>query len=109
VTCVLKSKPVYIFLPLDMVDEPVDAGRLDTPLDLSPPRDADVEEEVVAKTLEAIYNAKNPMILADVLTARFHCTPEVRQLVDITQFPVLSNLARINLVFHHELGKRHPE
>jgi pyruvate decarboxylase len=96
VTCVLKSKPVYIFLPLDMVDEPVDASRLDTPLDLSPPRNDDVEEEVVTKTLEAVYNAKNPMILADLLTARFHCTPEVRQLVDITQFPVLSNFTRIN-------------
>jgi pyruvate decarboxylase len=92
-----------------MVDEPVDAGRLDTPLDLSPPTNADVEEEVIAKILESVYNAKNPMILVDILTARFHCTPEVRQLVDITQFPVLSNLARINLVIHHELGKRHPE
>lgn len=107
--CVIKSKPVYIFLPFDMVDEPVDADRLDTPLDLSPPRNVLVEEEVVTKILEAVYNAKNPMILADVLTARFHCTPEVRQLVDISQFPVISNLSQINLVIHHELGKRHPE
>ena len=90
VTCILKSQPVYIFLPLDMVTEEVDATRLETPLDLTPPRDPGVEEEVVEKILEAVYSAKNPMILVDVLTARFHCTPQVRQLVDITQFPVPS-------------------
>jgi pyruvate decarboxylase len=71
-----------------MVSEPVDAKRLSTPLDLNPPRDPNVENDVVEKILEAIYSSKNPMILVDVLTARFHCTPLVRQLVDVTQFPV---------------------
>ena len=84
----LKSKPVYIFLPLDMVSEPLDATRLDKPLDLTPPRNESVEEDLVQKILDAIYSAKNPMILVDVITARFHCTPIVRKLVDITQFPV---------------------
>ena len=87
-SCVLKSKPVYLFLPTDMVAEPVDASRLETPLDFTPPSDPTTENEVVGQILEAIYSAKNPMILADVITARFHCTPEVRKLVDICQFPV---------------------
>jgi len=71
-----------------MVAEKVDGGRLDTPLDLTPPHDPSTEKEIVQKILEELYKAKNPMILVDVLTARFHCTPEVRKLVDLTQFPV---------------------
>lgn len=99
----VKSKPVYIFLPFDLVDEPVDATRLEKPLDFTPPRDETVEQEVVAKILKAIYEAKNPMILADVLTSRFHCTPQVRQLVEITQFPVTlpSEIAKADSVIYN--------
>ena len=71
-----------------MVSEEVDGKRLETPLDLTPPHDSATEKEVVKKILEGLYSAKNPMILVDVLTARFHCTPEVRKLVDLTHFPV---------------------
>jgi len=71
-----------------MVSEPLDATRLEKPLDLTPPRKESVEEDLVQKILGAIYSAKNPMILADVITARFQCVPLVRKLVDITQFPV---------------------
>ena len=88
----LKSKPVYIFLPLDKVSEPLDAKRLETPLDLTPPRKESVEEDLVQKILDAMYSAKNPMILVDVITSRFHCTPEVRKLVHVTQFPVSQSL-----------------
>jgi pyruvate decarboxylase len=90
---VLESKPVYIFLPLDMVSEPVDAKRLETHLNLAPPKDDEVEDDLVTKILDALYAAKNPMILVDILTARFHCTPEVRQLIEITQLPVFLDLA----------------
>jgi len=83
---------VYIFLPLDMVSEPLDAKRLEKPLDLRPPRKESVEEDLVQKILDAMYSAKNPMILVDVITSRFHCTPEVRKLVDVTHFPVSQSL-----------------
>lgn len=89
-----------------MVSEPVDANRLETPLNLTPPKDDKVEEELVTAILDALYAAKNPMILADILTARFHCTAEVRQLVDITQLPVLIHLVPANLVFRHKSGER---
>ena len=100
---------MYIFLPLDMVDEPVDSKRLVVPLDFTPPRNANVEEDVAEKILHAVYIAKNPMILVDVLTARFHCTPEVRQLVDITEFPVSLPDLPANLVIHHKFGEGYPQ
>jgi pyruvate decarboxylase len=71
-----------------MVHKHVDGTHLDTPLDFTPLSNEAVEVELVAKILEAVYSAKNPMILVDVLTARFHCTPFVRKLVELTNFPV---------------------
>jgi pyruvate decarboxylase len=71
-----------------MVSEHVDASRLKTPLDLTPPKDDVVEDHLVSQIIQAVLAAKNPMILADVFTSRFQCTPEVRELVEITQFPV---------------------
>lgn len=79
-----------------MVSEEVDGERLNTPLDLTPPRDEATEKEVVQKILDALYRAKNPMILVDVLTARFHCTPEVRKLVDLTRFPVRRPISNVD-------------
>jgi pyruvate decarboxylase len=79
-----------------MVSEQVDGERLNTPLDLTPPRDEATEKEVVQKILDALYSAKNPMILVDVLTARFHCTPEVRKLVDLTRFPVCQPISNVD-------------
>jgi TPP-dependent 2-oxoacid decarboxylase len=75
-----------------MVSEPVDAKQLEVPLNLTPPTNLEIEKEVISKIVDAIYHAQNPMILVDVLTARFHCTPEVRKLVDWTRFPVLQFL-----------------
>jgi pyruvate decarboxylase len=85
-----------------MVAAPLDATRLETPLHLTPPTNSHSEHEVISKIVNAIYNAKNPMILVDVLTARFHCTPEVRELVNITQFPVSLSRSILMVVFHNE-------
>lgn len=93
-----------------MVPEHIDAKRLEIPLDLTPPSDKHIEDEIVTKILEAVYHAQNPMILVDMLTSRFHCTPEARQLVDITRFPVCPSLsAAADLVFWNEFGEGHPE
>jgi TPP-dependent 2-oxoacid decarboxylase len=83
---------------MDMVSEEVDASRLDKPLDLTPPSDPAVEDEVVTLILDAVSKAQNPMILADLLTSRFRCTPEVRRLVDITMFPVRFFLTTLTAV-----------
>lgn len=85
-----------------MVAAPLDATRLETPLHLTPPTNSHLEHEVISKIVDAIYNAMNPMILVDVLTARFHCTPEVRKLVDVTQFPVSLSRSILTVVIHNK-------
>jgi len=92
-----------------MVSEPLDARRLETPLNLTPPTTAEIENELVEKIVQAVYSATNPVILVDVLTARFHCTPEVRTLVDITQFPVFDFEMDLILVIHDQSRQRNLE
>ena len=45
--CFIKSGPVYIFLPLDLSAEEVDASLLNTPIDISPHVDNKAQETAV--------------------------------------------------------------
>ena len=60
--CYLKSRPVYISLPSDMVTKKVDGDRLNTPLDLEyPQNDQEAEDYVVDVVLKYLHAAKNPV------------------------------------------------
>lgn len=88
----VKSRlPVYIYIPIDAVGVPVDASRLNTPLNLEVKNPSpEIEEEIISSTLDLIKKSSNPAILADVLTIR-HCGKElVKQLAELTRFPVYS-------------------
>lgn len=88
--CFLKSGPVYIFMPLDLSAEEVDAGLLDTPIDVKPHVDEKAQEEAVKAIVEAIKDAKHPSLLVDALVHRFGAAEEARQLVKKLQVPFFS-------------------
>ncbi|KAI5281230.1 Pyruvate decarboxylase 1, partial [Ascosphaera aggregata] len=86
--CWLKSRPVYLMLPTDMVMKPVDGARLRTPLDLSvPPNDPEAENFVTDVVMRSLEKAKNPVILVDACAIRFRCLKEVNDLVKKSGFP----------------------
>ncbi|KAF4995663.1 pyruvate decarboxylase [Fusarium heterosporum] len=88
-TCWLRSRPVYIMVPTDMVQEKVEGARLDTPIDLSEPQnDPGNEDFVVEEILKAMYAAKRPVILVDSCAIRHRVVDEVHQLVDKLDLPV---------------------
>ncbi|KAG5656112.1 hypothetical protein KAF25_008988 [Fusarium avenaceum] len=88
-TCWLRSRPVYIMVPTDMVQEKVEGARLDTPIDLSEPKnDPGNEDFVVEEILKAMYAAKRPVILVDSCAIRHRVVEEVHQLVDKLDLPV---------------------
>ncbi|GKU02523.1 pyruvate decarboxylase [Fusarium langsethiae] len=88
-TCWLRSRPVYIMVPTDMVQEKVEGARLDTPIDLSEPKnDPGNEDFVVDEILKAMYAAKRPVILVDSCAIRHRVVEEVHQLVDKLDLPV---------------------
>lgn len=69
--CWVKSRPVYITLPIDMVQKKVEGERLKTPIDLSYPRNsANKEDYVVDVVLKYLHAAENPVILVDACAIR---------------------------------------
>lgn len=72
-TCILKSRPVYISLPTNMVQAKVDGNRLKYPIDLSvPPNDHKRESHVVDLIIKLIQTAQRPALLVDLLALRHH-------------------------------------
>lgn len=87
----VKSRlPVFIYVPVDVVQVQLDASRLEQPLDIAIKNESSVEDEIVKKTLEAIKGAKNPIVLADVLTIRHGGRDLARELVDVTNYQSFS-------------------
>lgn len=80
-----KSLPGYICIPTDMVNVKVDGERLKTPLNIGPRNDEKVEDEVVSSILEKVYRAKNPIVLADVISSRYRADELVKELVNKTK------------------------
>ncbi|CAH0025268.1 unnamed protein product [Clonostachys rhizophaga] len=88
--CLVDSLPVYIFVPMDFVHVPVDAEPLLTPIKADFPVDKHQETRAVSKVVEAIQNARRPVLLVDCLTDRHQGLEEARELADLLQFPIFS-------------------
>lgn len=64
--CYVESRPVYIQLPTDMVEQPVPARLLETPIDVSShASDKDAEDFATRIVLDRLYEAKHPVFLID--------------------------------------------
>lgn len=87
--CWVRSKPVYIMLPSDMIKEKIEGVRLKNPIDLSdPPNDPEKESYVVDVILKYLYAARNPIVLVDACAIRHRVVSEVHRLLDKTNLPV---------------------
>ncbi|KAL4786191.1 pyruvate decarboxylase [Aspergillus varians] len=86
--CWVRSRPVYVALPTDVVQKKIEGARLDTPLDLSlPVNDAEKEDYVVDVVLKYLHAAKNPVILVDACAIRHRVLEEVQDLVEASGLP----------------------
>lgn len=87
--CWVRSRPVYIMLPTDMVQAKVEGARLETPIDMSEPQnDPESEDFVVNEVLNALTAAKHPVVLVDACAIRHRVVDEVHELLDKTNLPV---------------------
>ncbi len=87
--CWIKSRPVYIMLPTDMVEKHVEGQRLATAIDLTEPsNDPEREDYVVDVVLKYLHAAKNPIVLVDACAIRHRVMHEVHELVNKTKLPV---------------------
>lgn len=88
--CFIKSGPVYIFLPLDLSAEQVDASLLETRIDTSPHVDTEAQSAAVDAITSALSAAKHPSVLIDALVQRFDAVPETQKLIDTLAVPFFS-------------------
>ncbi|KAI0012360.1 pyruvate decarboxylase [Xylariaceae sp. FL0662B] len=87
--CYVRSRPIYIMLPTDMVTAKVEGERLETEIDLrGPPNDPDKEDYVVDVILRSLHAAKRPVVLIDACAVRHRVLDEVHDLIEKTQLPV---------------------
>lgn len=72
-TIFLKSRPGYVFLPVDLNDVLVDPSNLAKPMDFHHIQCQNTERaaEVSEKILKLVYESSSPSILADVLVSRY--------------------------------------
>lgn len=86
--CWVRSRPVYITLPTDMVGKKIEGDRLDTPIDLSLlPNDPEKENYVVEVVLRYLQAARNPILLVDACAIRHRVLDEVHDLMDKSGIP----------------------
>lgn len=83
------QRPVYLGLPTNLAELKVPSSLLDSPIDMSlKPNEPESQQEVVDTVLRLIAACRNPIILVDAGVSRHRCQDIVRQLADVTQFPV---------------------
>lgn len=83
----IHQRPGYLAFPANMVDVKVPKERLNTPLDLSIPKnDPVVQEEVLEAVLDMISKAKNPVVIVDGCCGRHNASEEAAKLIETTKF-----------------------
>lgn len=93
--CIAKAwtlqKPVYMGIPVNLVDTSVNSQRLNTALNLNlPSNDEQTENELVKQILQQLYKSKNPVIIADACVTRHRIVPETVELCQRTNFPIFA-------------------
>jgi pyruvate decarboxylase len=87
--CYLRSRPVYIMLPTDIVQQKIEGARLNIPLNIAEAaNDPDREDYVVDVILKYLHEAKSPVILVDACAVRHRVLDEVHDLMERTKIPV---------------------
>jgi pyruvate decarboxylase len=86
--CLLKSRPVYIEVPVDMVSALVPAAPLCEEITRPLPLPSSILSEALTNVLERIYAVKRPVILVDGESRALGIVEDVQTLIKTTNWPV---------------------
>ncbi|KIX02636.1 uncharacterized protein Z518_08578 [Rhinocladiella mackenziei CBS 650.93] len=85
--CAQSRLPTYIYVPADVVSVPLDANRLEMPLETTVHNpDNQREDRIVSTVLSFIEKASEPVIVADVLAIRHGGQTLTQKLAEVTHF-----------------------
>lgn len=89
--CLLHCRPVYLELPVDMVDAFVSGERLQTPILVPEPEPTANLDEVLAKIISKIEAAQQPVIYVDGESRPLRIVDTLQQFVSATKWPTLTS------------------
>ncbi len=98
--CIRHSRPVYIEIPADMVNEPCKDPGVWEP-DLSLHLDADVLKEAVEEALALMSSASRPVILAGVEVCRLGTQEALLEVVERTGYPIATTALGKGVIPEH--------
>lgn len=85
--CLIHSRPVYIAVPVDLVDVPVQSTGLQNPIRLHEPLETTTVNNAVTQVLDKLYIAERPVILFDGECRALHIVEEVQSIIEATELP----------------------
>ncbi|KAF2138150.1 uncharacterized protein K452DRAFT_329038 [Aplosporella prunicola CBS 121167] len=90
--CLLHSRPVYIEVPMDLVEANVSAARLQHPITVPEALPDPHWEDALTALLDRIYSAKQPLILVDGETRALGIVDAVQALSRLTNWPTYTTV-----------------
>ncbi|GAO15898.1 uncharacterized protein UV8b_07786 [Ustilaginoidea virens] len=90
-TCLLRCRPVYVELPVDMVDVLVSGDRLETPVQVPQPEASPALDDVLARLVSKMEAAKQPIIYVDGESRPLRLLDSLQQLVSATKWPTFTS------------------
>ncbi|GAD96252.1 pyruvate decarboxylase [Paecilomyces variotii No. 5] len=85
--CIIHSRPVYIEVPVDLVDQRVPDDRLKTIIDIPATVPLEIYNTVLDRVLERIYSAKRPIIFVDGESRAMGILDDIQKLIHMTNWP----------------------
>ncbi|KAJ5793720.1 hypothetical protein N7457_000319 [Penicillium paradoxum] len=86
--CIIQSRPVYLEIPIDLVESMLPSQELTQPLDFNvPPNDIELERMVTTIIVDKIKQAVRPLILVDGGVTSCGLLKEANRLARQTRFP----------------------
>jgi TPP-dependent 2-oxoacid decarboxylase len=89
--CLHYKRPVYIEIPVDLVDQPCIPPQTH-PLVVAKLTNPDVLQEAVAEAVELLAKAKSPVILAGVEFHRFDLENKLMKFLETTGYPIATTM-----------------
>lgn len=85
--CLIHSRPVYIEIPVDLVDVPVRSANLQEPITIPEPIETPMMSDAIGQVLEKLYAARRPVILYDGECRALNISKDVQSIIETTKLP----------------------
>lgn len=85
--CLIHSRPVYIEVPVDLVDQDVSDDRLLVAISLPETVPCPAQDTAITRVIERIHSAKHPIIFIDGESRPLGILDDVQKLIEATNWP----------------------